>query len=117
LLTGDYPAHDIWYQGKEKNLASAREAANAVKAAFPGVKVLPSMGNHEAFPCNMYSTYATPEEFSMDWLYSGLADIYSDVLSPLARSSLELDGRYMEIITPGFRVLSINSIMCYNINL
>jgi len=117
LLTGDYPAHDVWNQSKEDNLETTRVTIEAIKAAFPSVKVLPSLGNHEAFPCNMYATYNTPAEFSMDWLFLALSNLYSDWLSPQARASLELDGRYVEIIAPGFRVLSINSLMCYTFNL
>ncbi len=53
LMTGDYPAHDIWYQSEELNLNAASTVINLIKEFFPGVTVLPCMGNHEAFPANL----------------------------------------------------------------
>ncbi len=52
LLTGDFPAHDVYFQGQNFNLDAARASARMVEEAFPGVPIYPSMGNHEAFPCN-----------------------------------------------------------------
>ncbi len=53
LLTGDFPAHDLWYQGQSENLAAAESVVNMVQSVFPDVTVLPSVGNHEPFPGNM----------------------------------------------------------------
>ncbi len=53
LMTGDFPAHDLWYQGTDENVDSAYTVINMVREYFPNATVLPSMGNHEAFPANM----------------------------------------------------------------
>ena len=54
MLTGDYPSHEIWRQSRENNLAYAAAGVNEIKSVFPDVKVFPSLGNHEAYPCNRY---------------------------------------------------------------
>ncbi len=53
-MTGDFPAHDMWYQSRENNLGTASIVVQMVKDAFPDTPVYPSLGNHEAFPGNMY---------------------------------------------------------------
>ncbi len=52
-MTGDFPAHDMWYQGEDLNLESAVTVIDLVRQYFPDVIVLPSMGNHEAYPGNL----------------------------------------------------------------
>lgn len=52
-MTGDFPAHDMWYQSRENNLGTASIVVQMVKDAFPDTPVYPSLGNHEAFPGNM----------------------------------------------------------------
>ena len=53
MISGDYPAHDVWLQSKEQNLATAKMVTDYVKEVFPDTQVFPSIGNHEPFPCNM----------------------------------------------------------------
>ena len=53
LLTGDYPAHDLYFQSKRFNLGGAATVVGMVKEFFPGIPVFPTIGNHEAFPENM----------------------------------------------------------------
>ena len=52
LLTGDYPAHDVWSQSRDYNLAHAKTVVDYIKEFFPDVLVFPNLGNHEAFPVN-----------------------------------------------------------------
>ena len=52
MLTGDYPAHDIWLQGRTGNLVTAQRTVDIIKEVFPDKRVFPSIGNHESFPCN-----------------------------------------------------------------
>ena len=63
---------------------------------FPDTQVVPSLGNHEPFPCNMWVIYLMPSEvtcpcfsiagstagvegdqFSPDWLLSELSEYFS----------------------------------------
>ena len=54
MLTGDFPAHDVWLQSREQNLASSKLVMEYIKEVFPDTQVFPSLGNHEPFPCNMW---------------------------------------------------------------
>ncbi len=88
-----------------------------VRSAFPGVTILPSMGNHEAFPGNSFPTDSVPSEFDPSWLYDGLADIYSEWLDADAEETFRAGGYYTMEIGEGFRLIGINSLFGYNLNL
>ena len=55
MVTGDYPAHDVWLQSRNGNLAHTKKMVDLVTEVFPDKLILPSVGNHESFPCNRYS--------------------------------------------------------------
>ena len=38
---------------REHNLATAKAVLEPLAEIFPDVQVVPSLGNHEPFPCNM----------------------------------------------------------------
>ena len=76
MITGDYPAHDVWLQSRwaqtlfpiylqvvfrEHNLATAGFVLESLTEVFPDTQVVPSLGNHEPFPCNMWEIYLMPE--------------------------------------------------------
>ena len=56
MVTGDFPAHDVWLQSRNGNLAHTKKMVDLVTEVFPDKLILPSVGNHESFPCNRYST-------------------------------------------------------------
>ena len=51
--------------------------ADSLKKHFPNVPVLPSIGNHESFPVNMFPVASVPGEFPQ--ISRGLSDIKHDV--------------------------------------
>ena len=51
--------------------------ADSLKKHFPNVPVLPSIGNHESFPVNMFPVASVPGEFPQ--ISRGLSDIKYDV--------------------------------------
>ena len=57
MFTGDYPAHDLWLQTRENNKRHGKVATDLVKKYFPDSIIIPSLGNHEAFPCNGFVKY------------------------------------------------------------
>ena len=57
MFTGDYPAHDVWLQSRENNKEHAKVATDLLKKYFPDSKILPNIGNHEAWPCNRYGCF------------------------------------------------------------
>ena len=52
MITGDFPAHDIWRQSRQLNLAHTKRMAELVTSIFPDKLILPTVGNHESFPMN-----------------------------------------------------------------
>ena len=50
--TGDLPAHDIWEQPRDTQLASLHRIIDMIHKYFPGKPVYPSLGNHESSPVN-----------------------------------------------------------------
>ena len=56
MVTGDFPAHDVWLQSRNGNLAHTKKMVDLVTEVFPDKLILPSVGNHESFPCNRYNS-------------------------------------------------------------
>jgi hypothetical protein len=56
--------------------------------------IYPSLGNHEAFPCDMYN----PDEHQ--WIFQTFADIWKDYLTIDAYESLAQFG-YYQMLHPG----------------
>ena len=52
MLTGDFPGHDHWRQGREANLNYVQAAVEQILDIFPNTPVYPGLGNHDSFPCN-----------------------------------------------------------------
>ncbi|TRY69516.1 hypothetical protein TCAL_15136 [Tigriopus californicus] len=117
MITGDYPAHDLWAQSRERNLESAKSITDLVKQVFPDTPIFPSLGNHESFPCNSFPpSTLNNTEFNPSWLYNALKDLYSDWLPQEALDTFVKDGYYTTEIMPGLRAIAVNSMTCYNLN-
>jgi len=118
MITGDYPAHDVWLQSREHNLATAEAVLKPLAEIFPDTQVVPSLGNHEPFPCNIIpgSTAGVNEEYQPDWLLSQLSEYFSAWLpQPQLDSFTEIAG-YTYSWIPGFRVISFPSPLCLTYN-
>jgi len=119
MVTGDYPAHDVWLQSREGNLASARTFLDLVKENFPDKQVFPSIGNHEPYPCNILpgtTSGVNQTEFSPDWLLSELSEYFTDWLPEDQLESFKRTAAYSVLHRPGFRIISIPSPLCLNYN-
>jgi len=116
MLTGDYPAHDVWLQSRESNLAHAKKVVDLVTEVFPDKLVVPSMGNHESFPCNMYPTSEMNAEFDPKWLYEPLAEYFSRWLPEEALQQFRKTGFYSFDYNDALTIIGINSNFCLNVN-
>jgi len=117
LLTGDLPAHDIWLQSEESNLGVIQLVASALKKHFPDIPVLPAIGNHEAFPVNMFPDPTIPDEESSSWLYSSMAKYFSHWLPEEQQKTMALAGYFSYKIKDDLTIISVNSNFCNNLNL
>ena len=116
IITGDYPAHDVWLQSRDNNLAHTKKATDLVKEVFPEKPVFPSLGNHESFPCNNYPTSNVDGENDPSWLYDTLSEYFLDWLPEEALAQFRVDGYYSINYGTDFKIIGINSNMCLTYN-
>jgi sphingomyelin phosphodiesterase len=53
IWTGDNTAHDIWAQSQSYNINFTTVLTQKIKSVT-NATVIPSMGNHESYPVNVY---------------------------------------------------------------
>jgi len=116
MITGDYPAHDVWLQSRPGNLAHAKKVVDLVNEVFPTAQVYPSMGNHESFPCNMYPTSNVNGENNPSWLYEQLGQYFSSWLDQDTLDQFKVDGFYSVNHSKDLKIIGINSNMCLTYN-
>ena len=54
--TGDLPPHNIWNQTREGQQSALDYLTSLFQKYFGDKLIMPSVGNHEAQPCNLYDT-------------------------------------------------------------
>jgi len=118
MVTGDFPAHDVWLQSKDHNLATARTVMDYIKEVFPDTQVFPSLGNHEPFPCNIIpgSTAGVDATWNPDWLLSELSEYYAAWLPEEQLATFRETAAYSYLYRPGFRIISFPSPLCLTYN-
>ena len=115
ISTGDYPAHDIWIQSRENNLAHSKKVVDLLKEVFPNKTVFHSLGNHEIFPVNSYPTTTVDSANDPSWLYDTLGEYFLEA-HPEALEQFSVDGFYSINYGTDFKIIGINSNMCENMN-
>ena len=119
-LTGDYPAHDLPYQSRTRNLQTIETAATIVKQVFgaANIPIYPSIGNHDSYPCNSFPTDDNIDDVSLrdDWIYGNLTDFWGEWLTQEALNTFSKYGYYTMSISPTFRIVAINSNFCVGYN-
>ena len=119
LITGDFPAHDIWRQNRTRNLESIRLVASVMKKHFGDIPVLPAIGNHESFPVNMFpdTHESAGGKYDVSWLYGNVAKYFQHWLpNAEQQKSIREGGFYSLELRPGLRVVAINTNVCNNLN-
>eukprot|EP00656_Telonema_subtile_P053693 TRINITY_DN7837_c0_g1_i1.p1 TRINITY_DN7837_c0_g1~~TRINITY_DN7837_c0_g1_i1.p1 ORF type:complete len:432 (+),score=82.10 TRINITY_DN7837_c0_g1_i1:235-1530(+) len=108
INTGDDPAHDVWAQTKDANLAAVNYVANAqLNMSFGKQRPIVNVfGNHEPVPVNQYRGPGHD-----DWLYSGAAKAWSTWLPTDATRTLEYGGFYQMRLTEKLRAVVMHSTM------
>jgi len=116
MLTGDYPAHDVWLQSRQNNLDHTKTVMDLVKEIFPNKDVFPSMGNHESFPCNSYPTSNLQSDDNPEWLYNRLAEFFTGWLPQHALEQFKIDGFYSFDYNEELKIIAVNSNLCLTYN-
>ena len=116
--TGDLPAHDIWNQSRAGNSGVVRATAQQLVSHFPGLPVLPALGNHESVPVDSFPPPSVElAGISMAWLYDTLAEAWAGWLGPAHAWSVRKGAFYSLNPAPGLRVISLNMNYCMNKNM
>jgi sphingomyelin phosphodiesterase len=102
LFTGDGPPHDVWNQSASYNMDTIDTLMQLVKQHFPLTPVLPSVGNHDTFPCDQFSINQAD-------IYASIASIWSRFLPPAALQTVAQGAFYSTLVVPGLRAIALNS--------
>ncbi|KAF2361415.1 Calcineurin-like phosphoesterase domain ApaH type [Trinorchestia longiramus] len=116
IWTGDLVPHEVWNTSREGNLNVIRQAVTMVKEYFPSIPVFPALGNHESHPVNAFSQPYLDNEFSMDWLYDEIAELWQTWLPADVAQTIAYSGYYSVDVFPDLRLLSVNTNYCYGFN-
>ncbi len=136
VVTGDYPPHDVWRQNRRNNLESSKLVAEVLRKHFGGearavvgnlsrvaicvfadIPVFPTIGNHEAFPVNMFPGMDEAGKYNPSWLYSGLTTFFQHwITGEEQRHTMMNGGYYQALVRPGLRLVSINTNYCNSLN-
>lgn len=80
---------------------------------FPGVPVYPCIGNHDTFPPDMLLPNDSSDSIYMNILKKGGWDKF---LNAEAASTFLKGGYFSQVFKPGFRIISLNTILWYSPN-
>jgi len=116
MLTGDFPGHGTWHQGRSENVEATNDVVAMIKGTFPNVTVFPNVGNHESYPVNMFPEVADGN-FSIKWLYRDIAEQFKEWLPDEEQQRTLRDAGYYSVLArEGLRVISVNTNYCNNFN-
>jgi len=115
--TGDLPPHDIWKQSRHGNVEVVRRTARQLREHFPGVMVLPALGNHESVPVDSFPQPSVTGDPGMSWLYSALVEEWGEWVGEGHNWTIKHGAYYSVSASPGLRVISLNMNYCMNKNL
>jgi len=117
LWTGDIPAHDVWNQSHASNIGVLRDTVDLFLQYFPHVPIFPALGNHEGAPVNSFAPpWETDPHHSIDWLYEELQKEWSRWLPSTTLRTIRQGAYYSTILSPGFKIISLNMNYCNNKN-
>jgi len=115
VYTGDNPNHHVWEEHRDENILCSDIAYESLGRVLEGTKVYCAIGNHEAYPTNLF--------YPRDEMTQDLMRRFVDWWSPLGELGEEqrntiLKGAVYTIPTqiPGLRILSVNTCYWYIFN-
>ncbi|XP_019881238.2 sphingomyelin phosphodiesterase [Aethina tumida] len=117
-FTGDIISHRSWVTSKEKNTESIKLIYKLFNTTFPNTKVYPILGNHEPHPTDFYSPESLSRtKISTQWVFDLVAEEWAHWLPIDTKLTLQHGGFYTVLVKPGFRIIGINSNVCFISNL
>ncbi|XP_055586711.1 sphingomyelin phosphodiesterase-like [Uranotaenia lowii] len=115
--TGDIVDHGVWETTVPGNIASITRTMNLLRDSFPGKPIYNVLGNHEITPTNVFApSHVTIADFSPSWVYSLVAEQWSQWLPADTRATITQGGYYTVLVRPGFRIIGLNNNDAYVFN-
>nr|CAD7195605.1 unnamed protein product [Timema douglasi] len=131
-MTGDIVDHAIWQTSPESNSKVIIQVTKLFQKVFPNTPVYFALGNHEPSPINLFTSvnflsFFSPQRrfppqevwsnnLTVEWLYKLSADLWSHWLPQNSLSTLESGGYYTTLVRKNFRIVVLNSNICYFFN-
>eukprot|EP01132_Coremiostelium_polycephalum_P009309 gene9309-11411_t len=110
IWTGDDPPHfSVDQLNQSLVLDSISNMTNMILDYFPNTRIFPSIGNHDTYP-----EHQIP--IGPNWLFEAVADMWTPFLSNESLTTLRKGGYYTELVEPGFRIISVNTVFYYTQN-
>ncbi|EFN69910.1 Sphingomyelin phosphodiesterase [Camponotus floridanus] len=111
--------HGTWETSFEGNFESINKTYYQIYKTFRNTPVYPILGNHESHPVNLYAPETiTDRNINTQWLYNLMAHLWINFgwLPESTRSTILKGGYYTVTPKKGFRIIALNSNVCYSYN-
>ncbi|CAK6980413.1 acid sphingomyelinase-like phosphodiesterase 3a [Scomber scombrus] len=110
IWTGDSPPHVPMDElSTETVIQVISNMTQSIRHHFPNMTVYPALGNHDYWPQDQMMT-------STNAIYKAAAQLWEPWLQPEALLTLSQGGFYSQLVKPGLRVVSLNTILYYGPN-
>ncbi|KAM6906132.1 cyclic GMP-AMP phosphodiesterase SMPDL3A [Lycodopsis pacificus] len=110
IWTGDSPPHvPVDELSTDTVIQVISNMTQTITQHFPNLTVYPALGNHDYWPQDQMST-------STNAVYKAAAQLWKPWLQAEALLTLSQGGFYSQLVKPGLRLLSLNTILYYGPN-
>ncbi|KAH3743097.1 sphingomyelin phosphodiesterase acid-like 3 [Pelomyxa schiedti] len=110
LWLGDSPTtyheHPAGVENSDMIWNNIREVVSDLSTGLPDMDVYPTLGNHDAYPKDRVKPPPNDE------YYSQFVSLWKHWLPAAAIDTVGYSGYYTAVLTPGFRVISLNTLYC-----
>uniref|UniRef100_A0A8C4H3E2 Acid sphingomyelinase-like phosphodiesterase n=1 Tax=Dicentrarchus labrax TaxID=13489 RepID=A0A8C4H3E2_DICLA len=107
IWTGDSPPHVPAEElSTDLVIQVISNMTQTIRQHFPNLTVFPALGNHDYWPQDQMTA-------STNAIYKAAAQLWKPWLQPEALLTLSQGGFYSQLVKPGLRVVSLNTILYY----
>ncbi|XP_031341330.1 sphingomyelin phosphodiesterase-like [Photinus pyralis] len=115
-FTGDIVAHKVYDTSEIGCVTDITKVYTELKNTFGNVPVYPILGNHEAHPANLFAPEKVDPNLQTVWLFRLVAELWQAWLPADTQKTILKGGYYTVLVKPGFRIIALNSNVCFNFN-
>ncbi|CAG7817877.1 unnamed protein product [Allacma fusca] len=115
-ISGDFIPHNMWRTSKADNIREIEYVSSVLRNYFQDTQMIPILGNHEPHPVNMFSPVNAPSALSTRWVFNVTKNSWMNWIPPEAAQDYIQHHYYSIQINKKFRVLVINTSICFGFN-